>query len=199
MCKKRKNVLFVMCGLLLVLFVGLICYNLIQNGSAVSFVWEEDDLSSYIQQDYITKDGGTEAASFFPSYEQVNVCEHIEFKMQGYHTIFAPSPLLAYKTAYMLKLSFSHGEEEEYLALKNSALEGTNYDVSMLDPTMCILTDGHSSFPDQVAIIVYDDKNLELFYIFYYDTAYEDSIQVDSGFLRNCPFVRDILYDTQET
>ena len=95
----------------------------------------------------------------------------------------------------MLKLSFSPHQEAEYLTQKNMALEGANYQVAMLDPTVCILTDGHTSFPDQVAVIIYDDLSMQIIYLFYYDTLYNDWLAVDAGFFRHCPFEIDLFFE----
>ena len=194
--KKRKIiVLIVFLSLLLVIFASFLCYVVNKHSLHSNFLWEDNNVSSYIHRDYITKDGGAEAAEFFPSYEQIDHCNSVAFEMQGYDTILAPSFLLAYKSAFMLKLSFSPHQEAEYLTQKNMALEGANYQVAMLDPTVCILTDGHTSFPDQVAVIIYDDLSMQIIYLFYYDTLYNDWLEVDAGFFKHLPFELDMFFE----
>ena len=192
---KKSKIIVSIVIFALVLLVSLFYFVTRQIDSNLIFLWEEKSLSSYIQQDYLTTNGGAEAATFFPSYEQIEHCASVTFEMQGYDTIFAPSFLFAHKSAFMLRLSFSPNQEDEYFSQKNTALEGLNYQVTTLDPTTCILTDGYTSFPDQVAMIIYDDRNMQIIYLFYYDTLYNDWLAVDAGFFRHCPFEIDLFFE----
>jgi hypothetical protein len=95
----------------------------------------------------------------------------------------------------MLTLSFSPEQEEAYQAQKSTALSAGNYQVTMIDPTVCIFTDGPTSFSDQVAIVIYDDSRMVLNYVFYYGTLYDEWINVDSSFFRHWPFDHGIFYE----
>ena len=201
--KKNTLIITISCAVLIFIFFNIFGAKLLLS----IFVDPNYNTLAYTSDEYKTFYGGEEAASFLPEYEDLTGYQELYF---GYYKEILCLNRYSIESEYMVKLKYSDENREIYQAQKEDVLSKYKYTTDKIEEASHVMYSGseiisscgsfdvhylklsENDFPRNIGIILSNDETLEIIYLFYYETWYDDEWDMQRRFFRDFKF--DIRY-----